>query len=269
MTAFARRVAELTGVGEAALEPLVAESLSQVLLVRRQGGGALVAKSGPAVATEAAMLRALSGAGVPTPSVEAEHEDVLLLEHVENDGVFSAKAWEDIGARLESLHRRKGDTYGWPVDYALGTVKLDNRERRDWPSFWGEQRLVATASILDRPWRERVERLAGRLGDLLPQAPPASLLHGDLWTGNILVRGGELAAFVDPACYYGHNEVDLAMLDLFSSPPEAFRAGYGGLDPGWRERQPVYQLFPALAHVRLWGHGYYKMVDRLLTTLGC
>jgi len=268
VSAFARRVAALTGVAEAALEPLVAESLSEVLLVRRPNGSASVAKSGPALATEAAMLRALAAAGIPVPAVEAEHEGVLLLEHVDNDAVFSARAWTDIGAQLGRLHRRTGSTYGWPVDYALGTVKLDNRERRDWPGFWGEQRLVATAGILDRPWRERVERLAARLGELLPDAPPASLLHGDAWSGNILVRDGRLVAFVDPACYYGDAEVDLAMLDLFSSPPEAFSDGYGTREPGWRERQPIYQLFPALVHVRLWGAGYYNMVERLLAGLG-
>ena len=268
MTAFARRVASLTGVAEDALEPLVAESLSEVLRVPRPDGGASVAKSGPAIATEAAMLRRLAGAGVPVPAVEAEHEDVLLLAYVENDGVFSARAWADIGAQLRTLHDHSGDSHGWPVDYALGTVKLDNRERTDWPGFWAEQRLVATASILDRPWRERVERLAARTAELLPASPAPSLLHGDLWTGNILVRGGALAAFVDPACYHGHSEVDLAMLELFSSPPDAFREGYGTLEPGWEERRPVYQLFPALAHVRLWGQGYFRMVDRLLATLG-
>jgi fructosamine-3-kinase len=268
VTGFARRVAALTGVAEDALEPLVAESLSDVLLVPRPDGGASVAKSGPAIATEAAMLRRLAGAGIPVPAVEAEHENVLLLEHVANDAVFSARAWADIGVRLRNLHDHRGDSYGWPVDYALGTVKLDNRERPDWPAFWAEQRLIATAGILDRPWRERVERLAAQLSDLLPASPAASLLHGDLWTGNILVRGGALAAFVDPACYYGHSEVDLAMLDLFSPPPDSFLEGYGPLEPGWRERQPVYQLFPALAHVRLWGLGYFKMVDRLLGTLG-
>lgn len=268
MSAFARRVAELTGVAEEDLRPLVGESLSQVLLVERADGGCAVAKSGPAIATEAAMLRRLAAAGAPVPAVEAEYEGVLLLEHVQNDAVFSARAWLDIGSELRKLHENAGDTYGWPLDYALGTVKLDNRERLDWPAFWGEQRLVATASILDRPWRVRVERLAGRVGELLPARPEPSLLHGDLWTGNMLVCDGRLAAFVDPACYHGHCEVDLAMLDLFSSPPEAFWQSYGGLEPGWRERQPVYQLFPALAHVRLWGGSYFAMVDRLLGTLG-
>ena len=122
--------------------------------------------------------------------------------------------------------------------------------------------------MLDRPWRERVERLAGRLADLLPAAPAPALLHGDLWTGNILVKDGRLVGLVDPACYHGDAEVDLAMLDLFGPPPEEFYEAYGSLAPDWRERQPIYQLFPALAHVRLWGAGYHSMVDRLLSAAG-
>jgi fructosamine-3-kinase len=102
----------------------------------------------------------------------------------------------------------------------------------------------------------------------LPTEPAPSLLHGDLWTGNILVRDGRLAALVDPACYHGDAEVDLAMLELFSSPPGAFWEAYGRLPPGWRERRPLYQLFPALAHVRLWGAGYFPLVERLLRAIG-
>jgi len=264
VTFFSQRVAELTGVPEEGLARLAGGNLSELLLVPRDEGAPLVAKSGPSLATEAAMLRALAAAGVPAPSVEGEHEGVLLLAHVENDGLFSPHAWRDIGAELRKLHARTVEAYGWPVDYALGTVGLDNRESSDWPHFWGEQRLIAAASLLDRPWRERVERLAARLPELLPAAPPASCLHGDLWSGNILVQGGRLAALIDPACYHGHAEVDLAMLRLFDTPPDDFYEAYGALDEEAEDRLPIYQLFPALVHLRLFGTTYAPMVDRLL-----
>ena len=268
MSAFAERVAELTGLAPDRLQRLAGGDLSEVLLVPREDGAPLVAKGGPAIATEAAMLRALAAAGVPAPAVEAEHEGVLLLGFVENDGIFSPHAWAEIGAALRALHDRIGESYGWPADYALGTVALDNRERSDWPRFWGEQRLAAAASLLDRPWRERVDRLAARLPDLLPAAPPAAFLHGDLWTGNILVREGRLAALIDPACYHGHAEAELAMLRLFDAPPDEFYEGYGGLDAEAEDRLPLYQLFPALVHMRLFGATYAPMVDRLLHSVG-
>jgi fructosamine-3-kinase len=257
-------VAALTGVAPERLERLAGGDLSEVLLVERPGLPAAVAKGGPGVAVEAQMLRALAEAGAPVPAVEAEFSDLLLIEHVASDEAFSPRAWGDIGRRVAALHGHQGETYGWPSDYGLGTVLIDNRQRGDWPGFWGEQRLLSAASLLDLPWRERVERLVLHLPELLPAEPVAALLHGDLWTGNILVRDGALAALIDPACYYGHVEVDLAMLCLFGAPDEAFWDAYGQLEPGWEERRPLYQLFPALVHLRLFGPSYSPLVERLL-----
>lgn len=268
MSALAAQVAALTGTPQERLERLAGGDLSEVLLLRRPDGRCTVAKGGPAVGTEAAMLRAIAGAGVPAPAVEGEHGHVLLLEHVENDGVFSARAWASIGEAVARLHAHTGEQYGWPVDYALGTVTLHNDPGTDWPAFWGEQRLAATARLLDRPWRERVDRLVARLPDLLPPKPVPSLLHGDLWSGNILVKDGRLAALIDPACYHGDREVDLAMLALFGEPPDEFWSAYGALPEGAEERRGIYQLFPALVHLRLFGSTYAGMVDRLLSVAG-
>jgi fructosamine-3-kinase len=258
----------LTGVAPERIQRLYGGDLSEVLLLQRDGGQPVVAKGGPSAGTEAQMLRELAGSGVPVPAVEAEYDDVLLIEYVEADGAFTPRTWADISTRARALHGHIGDSYGWPVDYAFGSVRLDNAPGQDWPRFWGEQRLVETAALLDRPWRERVERLAARVGDLLPAHPPASLLHGDLWVGNMLVRGGRLAAFIDPACYHGHAEVDLAMICLFGRPDDSFWDGYGRLEPGWEQRRPIYQLFPALVHLRLFGASYASLVDRLLGAAG-
>jgi fructosamine-3-kinase len=268
VTAFARRVAALAGVPEERLERLAGGDLSEALLIARPDGRRSVAKGGPAVAAEAAMLRAIAGAGIPAPKVEGEHDGVLLMEFVDNDRVFSPAAWRDLGGWVKQLHGRRGAHYGWPADYRIGTVELDNRETDSWPDFWAERRLIATARVLDRPWRERIEALAATLGDRLPAAPPPAFLHGDLWGGNILVRDGRLAALIDPACYHGDAEVDLAMLTLFDAPGADFWAAYGPLEPGWEERRAIYQLFPALIHLRLFGGGYAGMVERLLAALG-
>jgi fructosamine-3-kinase len=268
VSAFAQRVASITHVRPEQLERLAGGDLSEVLILRRPDGRCTVAKGGPAISTEAAMLRALAGLGARVPAVEGEHEGILLLEHVENDRLFSVRAWTDIADALRSLHGQLGEGYGWPVDYALGSVALDNRQQGDWRRFWFEQRLMSAASVLDRPWRERVQRLEQRLAGMLPNAPAPSLLHGDLWSGNILVADGALAALIDPACYYGHNEVDLAMLSLFDAPPDEFWTAYGELECGWKERRLAYQLFPALVHLRLFGSSYGSMVDRLLGSLG-
>jgi fructosamine-3-kinase len=94
------------------------------------------------------------------------------------------------------------------------------------------------------------------------------LLHGDLWGGNILVTGDQVSGLIDPACYHGHTEVDLAMLGLFDQPNAAFYEAYGSLEPGHDERTPIYRLWPALVHLRLFGTGYRPMVERLLQATG-
>lgn len=268
LSSFAARAATIAGIGEEQIERLAGGDLSDVLLLRRADGRCTVAKRAAVPGTEAAMLREIAAAGAPVPTIEAEYDDILLLEHVPNDAVLSVNAWADLARRLSGLHAHSGDRYGWPVDYRLGTVTLDNRWSSDWADFWGQQRLLATAAVLDRGWRQRIEALVAGLGDLLPRQPRPALLHGDLWTGNILVRDGTLAAFIDPACCYGDIEVDLAMLSLFDAPPDEFWSAYGELEAGWEQRRPIYQLFPLLVHLRLFGASYEAAVDRTLQALG-
>lgn len=260
---FAARVASVAQVPKDRIYHLAGGSLSEILLVRSNGGEDQVAKGGPLASAEAAMLRILGDHGLPVPAVEAEHEGIILISHVPNDRRFDDRAWADIGRWTTRLHAVEGKSYGWPTDYAFGSVELDNRETADWIHFWA-RRLITTASLLDRPWREKVDRVVEALPDLLPREPRPVLLHGDLWSGNLLVKDGRLAAFIDPACHYGHSEVDMAMLTLFDTPAVAFAEHYGELEPGWEERRPVYQMFPALVHLRLFGAGYAGLVDRLV-----
>ena len=96
--------------------------------------------------------------------------------------VFSAKAWADIGAGSGGCTIGRARAYGWPVDYALGTVDARQSREPGLAALLGRAEAGRDRGLLDRPWRERVERLAARLGDLLPAEPPAALLHGDLWT---------------------------------------------------------------------------------------
>jgi len=109
MTAFADKVAELTGVAQDRLERLAGGDLSEILLVPRNGAPPLVAKGGPNVAGEAAMLRTLAAAGISVPAVEGEYDSILLIDHVLNDGLMSPNAWADVGAAVARLHAHQGE----------------------------------------------------------------------------------------------------------------------------------------------------------------
>lgn len=242
-------------------------SLSRLVRIVLADGRVAVVKTGPAPAVEAAMLEAIRAAGVPAPKLYAADSDVLVIEALaENNGV--GMAWSDLGRVLARLHAAHGELYGWAVDYAFGPVTIVNTWSPDWPRFWAEHRLLNNAKYAGTSVARRLEALCADIHNRLPAHPAPSLLHGDLWGGNVLVDGARVSGLIDPACYYGHGEVDIAMLMMFDSPGAMFFSAYGELEPGSDERLAIYRLWPALVHLRLFGSGYRALVERLLSDCG-
>ncbi|MDX1561379.1 MAG: fructosamine kinase family protein, partial [Gammaproteobacteria bacterium] len=194
--------------------------LATVARVLLDDGREAIVKQSPAPAVEADMLDAIRATGAPAPAVLGHDAGVLVLELLPGGGNLGS-AWHDLGAVMARLHAARGDYFGWPKDYAFGPVGIDNATAADWAVFWAERRLANQTPHLPPALAARVERLAGQLSDRLPALPPPALLHGDLWSGNIVVDRARVSGLIDPACYYGHAEVDFAMLSLFGQPGPA------------------------------------------------
>lgn len=257
----------LLGGPVAQVAPLHGGDLSKVFAVTLADGRRVVVKHGPLAMREARMLDAIGAAGVAAPQVLAARGQLFAMTHLE-EGRAGPEGWAALGHELRRLHRVRGPDYGWEEDYAFGAAALPNAGAADWPAFWAERRLMAWPEALPHDIARRVEALAARLPDLLPKAPTPALLHGDLWSGNVLFTAEGGAALIDPACYHGDKEVDLAMLHLFGTPHPGFCESYGPMAPGLAERRPIYQLWPALVHLRLFGAGYRGMVERMLAAAG-
>jgi fructosamine-3-kinase len=241
--------------------------LSEITHITLTDGAEAIVKTGAQVHIEAAMLKAIAASGAPAPEVLALGDRLLVMEAVRADGGLGA-AWASLGAALAKLHAAKGRDCGWVDDYAFGSVAIPNSWMKSWPAFWAERRLLPSCAHVAPAIARRIESLAADLANRLPEMPAPSLLHGDLWGGNILASGARVTALIDPACYYGHGEVDIAMLTLFDHPSPEFYKAYGRLAPGHEERCAIYQLWPALVHLRLFGGGYLGMVERLLSRAG-
>lgn len=248
-------------------EPLSGGDLSRLVRITLADGRQAIVKSGPAPRLEAAMLRTIAAAGVPAPAVLGASDTVLVLAVLPATGGPEA-AWADLGKVLARLHGVRGEGYGWGADYAFGPLAIANGRAEDWPDFWAGRRLLVHLPALAPALARRLEALAATLADRLPRRPAPALLHGDLWGGNVLAAGGRVSGLIDPACYWGHGEVDLAMLALFDRPAPPFFAAYGGQEAGVADRLPIYQLWPALVHLRLFGAGYRGLVERLLAAAG-
>lgn len=210
---------------------------------------------------------------VRVPAVVAVGEGWLVLEWLEPGGP-SGGTMADLGRALAALHRHSGDRYGWERSNWIGSLPQANDPSADWATFWRDRRLMPqlerayAGGYFRGPERRRFDRLLDRLEEwLAPVAAEApSLLHGDLWSGNVHVLASGEAALVDPSCYRGHREVDLAMTELFGGFGDGFRAAYEEawpLLPGYAEsRRAVYQLYYLLVHVNLFGDAY---VNRTLS----
>lgn len=267
MKPLAEAGADLLGGVLRSAQPVHGGSLSQIVRITLTGGSEAIVKGGGAPRVEAAMLTAIANSGAPAPTVLAVSDSVLVIEAMPAEGGLD-KAWTSLGSALGILHAAKGKSCGWPKDYAFGSVAIENGWMKRWPDFWAERRLLPHCPHVAPALARRIETLAADLGNRLPDQPAPSLLHGDLWGGNILAAGNTVSALIDPACYFGHGEVDIAMLTLFDRPSPAFYQAYDALEPGHKERLIIYQLWPALVHLRLFGGGYRPMVERLLSHAG-
>jgi len=203
---------------------------------------------------EAAGLRWLADAGARVPAVIEERPDELVLERIAT-GSLSPAGEEELGRMLAELHAAGAPRFGSlpaPGRFLVGRCELESPEGDDWNGYYLQHRLL--------PLARRVG-LAAEVGRVRVEAPaePPARLHGDLWTGNVLAGRDGRPWLIDPAAYGGHREVDLAMLDLFGSIPRRTAAAYYELAPladGWRDRLPLWQLFPLLVHAVLFGRGY-------------
>jgi fructosamine-3-kinase len=206
---------------------------------------------------------------LPCPGVVAVDARFLVLEYVEP--ARRAASFElDLGRGLAALHRFGAPSFGLSNDNFIAHLPQANQPLARFSDFYRERRLVPlvarAGALLDRATRARFDRLYARLDSLIPQEPPARL-HGDLWSGNVHCTAAGKPMLIDPAVYGGARELDLAMLQLFGSPSPAFFAGYDEVyprSPAHDERVPLFQLYPLLVHLNLFGASYLSGVQRAL-----
>lgn len=267
------QIAAITGAVVRAIRPLATGHNAMLSLVDLADGRRLVAKSGHGLETEGAMLRYLAErTALPVPFVYAVSDALLLMDFVPTSGGFTTSVEEHAADLLADLHGIPASRYGFPHPTPIGPLPQTNAESEDWIAFFRDHRLLAMAraahdeGAIERPLLRGIERLAGRLDELIGSPAPPALIHGDLWGGNILVRDGRIAAVIDPALYHADPEIELAFVTLFGTLGDAFFRRYAErrpLRPGFFEvRRDLYNLYPLLVHVRLFGGGYVGGVER-------
>lgn len=203
--------------------------------------------------------------------IELNEIQALVLEFIKSSRP-SAQYWRLLGERLAALHRHTSSFFGLDHHNYIGSLQQNNTPCTSWIEFFIKHRLEAQLalvfknSLADYLLGKQFELLYRKLPDLLPLEPPA-LVHGDLWSGNVMVDEKGQPCLIDPAVYYGHREAELAFTHLFGGFDEMFYQAYDHafpLQPGFEERVDIYNLYPLLVHVNLFGSGYLHQVKKIV-----
>jgi fructosamine-3-kinase len=259
--------------------PMGGGCIGEVYKVELGSGMTLVAKvdqEGEShLEREAYMLRYLrERSGIPVPEVFYGSEMLLLMQFVEGGDRFSDEAQRHAAELLAGLHGITTDAYGHERDTLIGSLEQPNPPTKSWVEFFRDQRLLYLAEVAHDAGRlpsedlKRIERLAGKLDELVEEPVRPSLVHGDVWSGNVLAKGDRITAFLDPAIYHADHEIELAFISLFNSFGEPFFERYQeirGIRAGFFERRrDLYNLYPLLVHVYFFGGNYLDAVRSIL-----
>jgi fructosamine-3-kinase len=199
----------------------------------------------------------------------------LVLELVES-GRPARDFDERLGRGLAALHRSGAPGFGLDHDNFIGRLPQSNAAAPTWTEFFRQRRLEAQlrsavdAGLATDRMRRGFQRLFAQLDDLVGPPEPPARLHGDLWGGNLLCDDAGAPCLIDPAVYGGHREIDLAMMRLFGGFGARVFAAYEEAWPladGAAERVPLYQFYPLMVHVNLFGGGYVSSVESALSRL--
>lgn len=263
--------------------PLSGGCIGEVFRLHLANGREVLAKrdqsATPRLDIEGYMLQYLQAeSALPVPEVIATTPDVLLMDFIPGDSQFAASSQRHAAQLLAALHGIQGEAHGLARDTLIGSLHQPNTFTESWVEFFRTHRLLHMSEaareegVMGAQLLRRIERFAGDLDDFLEEPTHPSLLHGDVWTTNVLAAKGQITAFIDPAIYYGHPEIELAFITLFSTFGPAFFDAYHALRPirpdFFETRRDIYNLYPLLVHARLFGSSYLNSVEGTLSRLG-
>ena len=210
------------------------------------------------------------------PSIKYYSENLLIIDFIKHNNVKNKNYQKILANHILKIHFVKNDKYGFNFDTQIGGLKQPNKYDSNWINFFRDKRLnmifekINKINPMPNLINQKIEKLIKNLENYLPKNPRKSLLHGDLWRGNILFHNGNLAGLIDPGIYFGHNELEISYLTWFKFIDGEFLDFYSNIiniDKNFSTYEPIYQLYFSLLNVHLWSKEYIKNTEFLLSKI--
>ena len=209
------------------------------------------------------------------PSIINYNDNLLIMSYINNDDDQPNQTNDDLLNSIISLHSKKSEDYGFNFDTQIGGLRQINSSSKNWLEFYRDKRLnyifdlVNKNQPMDETINTKIDLLIKKIDNFIPNKPTSSLLHGDLWEGNMLFKNKKFVGFIDPGSFYGHNELEVSYLRWFNPKfiDENFLDKYSDhirIDKYYLEYEPIYQLYYSLLNVYLWDRSYIEDVRKLL-----
>ena len=209
------------------------------------------------------------------PKIINSNNKFLIMSFIDNNNNLPNKTDDDLLGAIISLHSKRSNNYGFNFDTQIGGLKQSNSNSKNWVEFYGDKRLhyifdlINKKQPMDKAINTKIELLLKKIDNFIPNKPKPSLLHGDLWEGNILFKNKKFSGFIDPGSFYGHNELEVSYLRWFNPKfiDRNFLDKYNdhiSIDKYYVNYEPIYQLYYSLLNVYLWDRSYIENVRGLL-----
>ena len=228
------------------------------------------------IISEANSLSYLSNITSLVPKIKFNSDDLLVMDYIENNGIRGENYQLTLANEILKIHKNSNKKYGFKFPAQIGALKQANEFTDNWMVFFRDKRLMSIFELINNNnsmpnhINIKIEKLIKNIHNYIPNSPTPRLLHGDLWSGNILYNNGTLAGLIDPDIYFGHNELEIAYLTWFNFVNEEFIKSYSNIIPiekDYFEYEPIYQLYYCLLNVHLWDRIYIKEVEKLLNKI--
>ena len=209
------------------------------------------------------------------PKIFFKSKELLITEYIEHNNIKKKNYQIILAKEIIKLHKITNDKYGFCFDSQIGGLKQPNKFESNWVNFFLNKRLnmiyekITQKKPMPKIINLQIEKLMKDINNFIPKKPNISLLHGDLWEGNILFNNGILAGFIDPGIYFGHHELEISYLTWFKYIDDNFLNYYSDfikIDKYYSKYEPIYQLYFSLLNVYLWDREYYLKDTEILLT---